>query len=185
MDFEHIQQQAWAWLSQRPSNLYFVFDAARNRSWFRALNRTGSSQPVSLYSGTAAITLADFAPYLLDLKAATDAQQRIVQQTWGQSFGIFVQSRANLPATRLDLKKSLIGTMGERSTYFRFYDPRAWARFIATADGGQMAQFFRDSIVGVSSETGDGHIITTVEKTRSMLGILSDFKIEHRKLDQP
>jgi len=181
MAFEHIQQQALAWLKQRPSNLYFVFDAARNKQWLHALRWEDVSLPVSLYSGAAAITLADFAPYMLDLKAATAAQQNIIQQAWGDSFGIFVESHGNLAATRLELKKSLIGRLEGRSTYFRFYDPRAWARFMDTANLGQMMAFFRNSIVQVHSETDGGYTLTTVEKSRT-LGVLPDFKITHRNL---
>lgn len=110
--------------------LYAVIDAARSE---RALQLVEESiDPyASLYDGERGRAFDAVAPYLVHL--ATDSQllERLVHEGWGESWGIYLESRAGFDAVRRHLRQFLkVAVEGEpEPLFFRFYDPRVLQTF--------------------------------------------------------
>ena len=130
-------------LFRHGTQTFAVVDAARSRDllgWIRQAPLTCQS----LYSGVAAITLEEQAPYLIQLSRDAEHTARMLEYGWGHAYGIFVSSRRPFAELRLALKKKLV-VRDERGgqLYFRFYDPRVLRRFLA-ANPQQSAKWFFD-----------------------------------------
>lgn len=122
--------------------LFAVLDAARDRRVLKFLQSTDQEYE-SLYEGPDGEALAEVAPYLLNLPRDSEWLGRLVQEGWGNSWGIFLTSRLSFNETRRHLRKFL--KVQEEATgrqlYFRFYDPRVLRSFLPTCTPEQRAEF--------------------------------------------
>ncbi len=152
-------QQLQHLLFSSGGHAYAVLDAARSPNLLRWVERCGL-QSRSLYSGTAAITLAEQAPCLVQLAPDGPALEHLLRSGWGQSLGIFVSSWAGFDELRIALKKKLVvrGADGRRR-YFRFYDPRVARAFLATADTAGVRWWFEGPIERYVMETADANAL--------------------------
>lgn len=146
---------AMAWLLSRPAPVWVVVDAAADSGLpdFLQLEVTGG---VSLFSGLDAVLLAEVAPFLVPLAGNAALQNKIIENWSGLSW-LFIEAQVARDDLRLQLKKNLMLKLNSRrSVYFRFYDWRALAPFLAVADTEQLAHFFGAALVAVHGSTNDG-----------------------------
>lgn len=104
----------------------------------------GSGLPYAcLYSGDLVEELARAAPYIVCLRTHHSLTQRILAQGWGQHWGIFVASSADLFTLRKHFRRFLkvLSPEGKR-LYFRFYDPRVLRTYLPTCQPEELAEFF-------------------------------------------
>jgi hypothetical protein len=129
-------------LRRQPGTLYALFDAARDSRVLRLLR--ASSEPYrSLYEGPQGEELADYAPYLVELPRSSNLLEPLVQQGWGQSWGMFLTSRSSFPEVRKHFRRFLLVQFEDgREAYFRFYDPRVLRRYLPTCTPEEIAKFF-------------------------------------------
>ncbi len=97
----------------------------------------------SLYKGESMEKLADFAPYLFMVSGQPAFSTWLVEQGWGNSWGIYVESAAHPADVYHHFRKFLL-VRNERGKelYFRFYDPRVLRQFLPTCDAHQLSAFF-------------------------------------------
>ena len=127
-------------------SLYAILDAARAMEIaYRLQNSLVEHE--SLYRGRKEETLWHVAPYLVRCEREDEFFQWVVTQGWGDSWGIFLTSSANLEELRKHFRQFLMVTLeddeeGEKEVYFRFYDPRVLRIHLPTCTAEEIEQFF-------------------------------------------
>jgi hypothetical protein len=123
-------------------SLYALLDSARNAEI--ALRLRGSNmEHDSLYRGRSEEALWDVAPYLVRCERAAEFFTWVLEKGWGNSWGIFLTSSANLEELCKHFRQFLLVTLeDDKEVYFRFYDPRVLRVFLPTCSTEQMDEFF-------------------------------------------
>ncbi len=130
-------------LLDQPLPLYAVLDAARTPRILEVLQES-QLEWSSLYEGAKGEELDIVAPYLIGHFLPQSTLLRLlVEEGWGQSWGIFLTSEEDFPRVRRHLRKFLMVKDGEgRELYFRFYDPRVLRVFIPSCSPEQIREVF-------------------------------------------
>jgi len=120
--------------------LWAVLDLARDVRIFRAL-LDSRLEYRCLYSGKLSRELEMAAPQLVELLPGHRLTTRLLDEGWGQSWGIFI--RIDDPTNlRHHLRKFLRVRAAGRNVLFRFYDPRVLRAFLPTCSYEQLLQVF-------------------------------------------
>jgi hypothetical protein len=129
-------------LSEQTS-LYAVLDAARSEQLLPLLQESVDEHR-SLYEGPQGAALAEVAPYIVQLPRGSRLLELLVQNGWGEGWGIYLTSEASFIETRRHLRKFLMVELDglDGNFYFRFYDPRVLHGFLPTCAAQQRAEFF-------------------------------------------
>ena len=124
--------------------VYALLDGARDPR-IAPLARKSGMEFSCLYSGKCSERLLNAAPYLVPLSRDRKFTQHLLDQSWGQSWGIFtiVPRRLSIKQQR-DHFRSLLRVRDEdgRKLVFRFYDPRVLRDYLPTCTGQEAKQFF-------------------------------------------
>ncbi len=120
-----------------------VLDAARN---FDIPNRLKSSNTENycLYEGERAEKLWYVAPYVVRCEQKADFVQWLLNEGWGNSWGIFLVAKG-LEEIRDHLRKFLLVKVDgedDKDFYFRFYDPRVLRTYLPTCTEQERKDFF-------------------------------------------
>ena len=96
-----------------------------------------------LYSGPIAPELEMAAPYLLQLECNNPETRRLIELSWGNSWGVFLRSGTSLHKLRRHLREFLIvrDPQGRRMA-FRYYDPRVLRTYLPTCVSEELQTFF-------------------------------------------
>lgn len=122
--------------------LYVILDAARDTK-ILALLLQSNEQYQSLYEGQQGAKLAQVAPYLVRLPKESQLLEKLVEQGWGQSWGVYLTSSAEFSEVRRHLRHFLEVKMPDATqVYFRFYDPRVLRVYLPTCTAEESAYFF-------------------------------------------
>jgi Domain of unknown function (DUF4123) len=141
-----LKSNALKSLSTSSAPLFAVLDSARTERILHFL-RNSREEYQSLYEGPEAQKLSRVAPYLLSLPEGSPALGQLVEQGWGESWGIYLSCRLPLKELRRHLRRFLLGESEEtrESLYFRFYDPRVLRVFLPTCTTQQWSGFFGEA----------------------------------------
>ena len=122
--------------------LYALLDSARKPEI--ALRLRGSNLEYdSLYRGRSEETMWDVAPYLVRWEPSSEFFSWVLQEGWGESWGIFLTSTASLEELCKHFRQFLLATLEDgRQVYFRFYDPRVLRVFLPTCTLEETSRFF-------------------------------------------
>lgn len=105
--------------------------------------RTFNVEHICLYHGELAPDMAAVAPYLCPLKRDSLFLEYLLAGGWGNHWGIFGISQADLQALTVHFRKFLkLCDDSGRELYFRFYDPRVWRAFLPTCNADELQHFF-------------------------------------------
>jgi hypothetical protein len=132
-------------LRAAPGNLFVALDAARSADVLRLVGRA-TRESACLFDPPDSIRLADDAPYLVACHADDDWLAELLDAGWGDSWGIFMTSRAKLGYVRAQLQR-VIDTSDEAGEplVFRFYDPRV-ARVLLPRTTAEQAALLFDEV---------------------------------------
>jgi hypothetical protein len=98
---------------------------------------------LSLYRGSSQESLNTVAPYIFPCPLFSELDKWIVEQGWGLSWGIIVETIADFETAWKHFRKFLmVKTEEGKDLYFRFYDPRVLKMFLPTCDKDQIIDFF-------------------------------------------
>lgn len=128
-------------------NVYAVLDAARDER-ILVLLRESIDEHASLYEGLQGHVLADVAPYLVRFEDGSRLLRALIEEGWGQTWGIFFTSAQSFRDVRRHLRHFLM-VLDERTdarVYFRFYDPSILREFLPIATARQRAQLHGDAL---------------------------------------
>ena len=123
------------------SSVWALLDGARDQRIFYMLRDSGLDY-LCLYSGYLPRELQLAAPYMVELIADHEFTRRLIDQAWGNSWGIFVSTH-NAPNLRPHLRKFL-RVRNEQGQYllFRYYDPRVLREYLPTCLPDELKQIF-------------------------------------------
>jgi hypothetical protein len=87
--------------------------------------------------------LAEVAPYLVRLDPGTEITEWVLSKGWGNHWGIFAITEADLQAMRQHLRRFLT-VYGEKGNpmLFRFYDPRVLGNYLPLCNETELATMF-------------------------------------------
>lgn len=114
----------------KEEKLFAILDAARDRRVQALLNVCGERSQ-SLYDGIKGSMLAEVAPYLVQLEKDSALLNYLVNEAWGESWGVFLIGARPFVEVRRRLRRSLMvrDESSGKKMYFRFYDPRVLRAF--------------------------------------------------------
>lgn len=139
---DSIKQKALEVLTRQNKPLYALLDTARDNEILSLLSGSGCTFEC-LYGGAFAATMSDYAPYLVAVPADSPFLQALIDHGWGESWGIFLSTDAELNALRRHLRRFLSVKLPDgRQVLFRFYDPRVLRTFLPTCTGEELERFF-------------------------------------------
>jgi Domain of unknown function (DUF4123) len=124
-------------------SLYALLDAARQPEIPMRL-KSGAIHHDCLYQGPTADALWFVAPYIARCERTSAFVTWLLEEGWGQNWGVFIAAAVDLASLRQHLRKFLLVKMecADADFYFRFYDPRVLSIFLPTCTGDEAAEFF-------------------------------------------
>ena len=135
--------EEYLWPKGSMPDVWMIVDCARDqRRIFRFL--LGCHLEYScLYSGPLAPALEMAAPYLVQLDYGNEESRRLIELSWGNSWGVFLRSGTSLNKLRRHLREFLLvrDPQGRRMA-FRYYDPRVLRAYLPTCNGEELRTVF-------------------------------------------
>jgi hypothetical protein len=142
------------WPPAMPSRtqVWAILDGARDPKIFGTVDGT-YLEKCCLYAGTLPWQLKMAAPYLVQLRKDDSFTRILLDQGWGNSWGVYLRSDTDLKSLRKHLRGFLRvrGPRGERLV-FRYYDPRVLRLYLPTCTKeelttvyGPIAQFLMEA----------------------------------------
>jgi hypothetical protein len=128
-------------LSSRMSVLA-ILDAARDKRIFGAVDGCYLEKQC-LYSGDIPWQLQMTAPYLVTLERDNSFTRYLIDNGWGNSWGIFLRTETSMKELRRHLRGFLRvrGEAGQR-LIFRYYDPRVMRVYLPTCRPAELEMVF-------------------------------------------
>lgn len=124
------------------SKIYAVLDGARDRRIYGALIGSAQEQ-CCLYRGDLPWQLALAAPYLVELDSDDKLTNQIIDQGWGNAWGIFLNTTVSMERLRKHLRKFLrVADEHGKPMLFRYYDPRVLRVYLPTCWPEELRTFF-------------------------------------------
>jgi hypothetical protein len=138
------------------TSIFAILDGARNEQIYPAIVES-DCEYCCLYRGELSDELAAAAPYLIRLEPQADFTLWLIEQGWGDSWGIFLESEATMEKLRRHFRRFLMVYDEEgKLLYFRFYDPRALRVYLPTCNETELGVIFGDLISRYFVESSDG-----------------------------
>jgi hypothetical protein len=123
-------------------NVFAVLDGASVPNLPAGLRQL-QAEHVCLYRGELKPDVAAVAPYLVHLQAEARLTELLLTQGWGNHWGVFARSHADLRTLRGHFRAFLTvyDTQG-KPMLFRYYDPRVLPVYLPTCDARELATVF-------------------------------------------
>jgi hypothetical protein len=119
-----------------------VLDCARDPRIFRAVDASNLDK-VCLYAGRLPFVIQEVAPYLVILEREDKLTRLLLEEGWGQSWGIFLKTESPLPTVRRHFRTLLtVKDEAGRKLLFRWYDPRVLRVFLPTCFPDELRAVF-------------------------------------------
>lgn len=113
-------------------DVWAILDGARNEAIYPAVQGAGLEK-CCLYAGKLPRELEVVAPYLVRLEQGDKFTNRILDNGWGDAWGVFFRSRGPLKELRHHLRGFLrVRDESGRQLIFRYYDPRVLRVYLPT-----------------------------------------------------
>jgi hypothetical protein len=139
--YEQIRDVLWPKGPRR--DVWAVLDCARDPQIYSAL-LGAHNESSCLYAGNLSSELERCAPHLVQLDYEdTRLTQRLLEDAWGKSWGIFLRCDASLEKLRRHLRRFLVvlDPRGRRLV-FRYYDPRVLRVYLPTCVAEELDEVF-------------------------------------------
>jgi hypothetical protein len=167
----------YLWPNGPTRDVWMIVDCARDQKRiFRFLLACHLEQSC-LYSGPIAPSLEMAAPYLLQLEQDSEDTRRLIELSWGNSWGVFLRSPTNMINLRKHLRTLLIvrDPQGSRMA-FRYYDPRILQTYLPTCTREELRTVFGPIEFFWTEDWGEAdHMLefrhdagTLIQKTQSL-----------------
>jgi hypothetical protein len=122
--------------------VYFLADGARDRRIF-PLVTSPWVESVCLFDGDLPPEFRRAAPYLARLERGGEETEEILELGWGNAWGVFLRSTADLDALKQHFRTLLVVQDEQgRRLFFRFYDPRVLRVYLPTCNREELDRVF-------------------------------------------
>ena len=146
--------------------VYAILDGASIEGLLEQLWQFAPSH-ACLFAGKLEPSVAEAAPYLIELEPRSPFLRWLLERGWGQHWGIFATSEADLETVRKHLKTFLLVMDPDgNQMFFRYYDPRVLRVYLPTCNEeetehvlGPLSTFFLedgDPMKLLAFQRGDG-----------------------------
>jgi len=127
----------------RGAPLLAVLDAAQGDRIVELLRESVDTYR-SLYDGIQEVAMEDAAPYLVKFSERSRLLERLIQEGWGKSWGVYLACRSSFADVRRHFRRFLFVEEFEtrERMYFRFYDPRVLRSFLPLLTPRQTVELF-------------------------------------------
>lgn len=123
-------------------DLHAVLDAARNPAILEHVRSSGLVHE-SLYDGDKGKEIEAFGPWLVSLPPEAALLETLVNDGWGDSWGLYLTCHVPFTDIRRQLRRHLLAKLPDgREVYFRYYDPRVLRTYLQTCTADELAAFF-------------------------------------------
>jgi hypothetical protein len=133
------------WQTAPPASehqLYAILDAARDPRIYQGLVDSDCAYQC-LYRGDLADELREVAPYLVHLQPQAPLTEWLLNLGWGDSWGIFLASAADMRDLRRHFRRFLmVYSEDGKPLYFRYYDPRVLRLYLPTCNAAEVLILF-------------------------------------------
>jgi hypothetical protein len=135
--------EEFLWPKGPTPDVWMIVDCARDQiPIFRFLLDCNLDHSC-LYSGYLPPVLETAAPYLVQLEHDNQETRRLIELSWGHSWGVFLRSGTSLTKLRRHLREFLIvRDPNGRRMAFRYYDPRVLRAYLPTCNGEELRTVF-------------------------------------------
>jgi hypothetical protein len=124
------------------TTVYAILDGASVPELPQNLARFGVAAEC-LFRGELGPDMAQVAPYLAVAPPNHPFTEWLLQEGWGQHWGVFVISQANLRTLRMHLRTFLkVYGPDLKPLYFRYYDPRVLRVYLPTCNDQEARTIF-------------------------------------------
>jgi hypothetical protein len=128
---------AWSFMKT-----WVIVDGARDAHIARAVDRS-SQEKCCLFAGNISPQLKAVAPYLIRLDRGDDFTDYVIENGWGNAWGVFFSSSASLETLRKHFRKFLrVTDYAGRRLLFRYYDPRVLSVYLPTCNDEELTTMF-------------------------------------------
>jgi hypothetical protein len=123
-------------------DMWMIVDGARDPRIYSSL--LGSYLESScLYAGDLPYSLEAAAPYLVQLEFEDRYTRRLIDEAWGNSWGVFLRSNETMDRLRRHLRQFLrVQDYRGRFMVFRYYDPRVLRVYLPTCNSDEVRTVF-------------------------------------------
>ncbi len=128
---------AWSFMKT-----WAILDGARDDRIVRAVDRSYQDK-CCLFAGNLSPQLQAVAPYLVRVDRGEELSHYVLENGWGNAWGVFFTSSGSLETLRKHFRRFLRATdeVGRR-VLFRFYDPRVLSIYLATCNNEELTTIF-------------------------------------------
>lgn len=148
------------WPTNQPQWLKIcaVLDGARDERIFTAVERCGLDK-CCLYAGRIPWILQRAAPYLVVLDPDDRFTRFLLDNGWGNSWGIYLRTDASLVELRRHLRTLLkVKNEAGKNLMFRWYDPRVLNIYLPTCLPAELDRFY-GPVDAFYAETSDPDVM--------------------------
>ena len=136
----HMEELLWPKGFTR--DMWMIVDGARDQRVYSSL--VGSYMNYScLYAGDLPPALERAAPYLVQLEFEDRYTRKLIDEAWGNSWGVFLRCNETMDRLRRHLRQFLrVQDWRGRFMLFRYYDPRVLRVYLPTCNNEEMRTVF-------------------------------------------
>ena len=140
--FEAVAKVLWPSDQWSFIKTWVLLDGARNGRIVKAVERTGQEK-CCLFAGNISPQLRDVAPYLVRLDRGDEFTELVLENGWGNAWGVFLTSSGSLETLRKHFRRFLrVTDESSRKLLFRFYDPRVLSIYLPTCNDQELTTIF-------------------------------------------
>jgi hypothetical protein len=123
-------------------DMWMIVDGARDRRVFSSL-LSSYLQYSCLYAGDLPHQMEAAAPYLVQLEFEDRYTRKLIDEAWGNSWGVFLRCNETMDRLRRHLRQFLrVQDWRGRFMLFRYYDPRVLRVYLPTCNNEEMRTVF-------------------------------------------
>src|SRR5215471_19605998 len=160
MASENVVQAVSQYLFAEPgATVFAIVDGASALGLLASLYRY---QPdyVCLYRGELQPDMAEVAPYLVRLEPTAEYTAWVIEHGWGNHWGIFAVSHADMREMRQHFRRFLIvHDSSGKPLLFRYYDPRVLRVYLPTCNAEELATVFGPVTYYLLEENDQGNAL--------------------------
>lgn len=139
---DQIREALWPARMSRWSKLCAVLDCARDERIFGAVERSVLNKSC-LYAGRIPWVLQRAAPHVVVLEPDDPLTRFLLDEGWGDSWGIYFRTDIPMMDVRRHLRTILrVKDEAGRKLIFRWYDPRVLRVYLPTCQAGELRTVF-------------------------------------------
>ena len=137
---DRVMRELWPRPNTR--DVWAILDGARDRRVYGFLLDSYLNYSC-LYAGPLPPEVEIAAPYLVQLEPDDKYTQRLIEQSWGNSWGVFLKCDIRMERLRKHLRTFLkVRDHRNRSLVFRYYDPRVLRVYLPTCVASELATVY-------------------------------------------